>query len=494
MIGATKEKTKTKGKRTRKDLDDEQLARLLQYEEWYGQADLDDDEKPGDHSIETPDSEEDEPGSSEPEGKKKKVEPRKIYQPFALTLPEGEVIPEDEVKEGKQEEDAPKKKKAVKKKKAPKKEAKKSSDSFERDPILDGALEVTHPCEALFESTEFLQMIEEDDVEFHPKKEPPKITEDIITLRVCTWNMEKFCEGSLKLEQKIQILLKILDIYHPDFLVIQEVTDAALLEKMTLGAPVIETDTHYYPLSKEYKMCQGPRFHAATYSEHYVMFYNTATVLGDPELKLLSAGGTKLRDATPNQSIKFSTEERKPRPMVTWRCQVPLFRINRDIVQEVIVGAVHTSPSYVNQQATKFVISATNIRDQEDIPMILSGDWYIQNGAKTLWGQLANGVDNWILVAPQKLTNFKELPSGDIGGQTADHHIVSTHFHATDYQPLTISSLPMHSLGEHDEKKHTNEQLSKLLDIDVDHAPVLATLELKYPREEDKEEDSGEEG
>ena len=87
------------------------------------------------------------------------------------------------------------------------------------------------------------------------------------------------------------------------------------------------------------------------------------------------------------------------------------------------------------------------------------------------------------------MANFKvvDKKKGTIGGQTADHHVVSDQF-STPYPPLAISSKPMHALDQHDEGKNTNEELQKLLEIDVDHAPMLAILELRFPRKEDDED------
>lgn len=336
---------------------------------------------------------------------------------------------------------------------------------------------------------------------------------------ICTWNMEKFGDSSdpfVKIA-KGMLARQILDIYHPTFFTMQEVTNAELFKEYTFDEPIdrnleilskmankdlknlkeedvkeldrIKKTLSEYKVQKEYGYAQGPLFVSKTYKEYYPLYYDKSVVIGTPEPFLFDSETKSLVPC--GEEIKFgSSDDFKPRPLLVWRCTVmaenpdynPLDMESKQYVStEILLGIVHTSPSLpknggptVCQQVKNILEEADFIQKVENKPFLLGGDFYA-NKYKTLW-KVLNDRTKFELMAPNKSTNY---PGGSsTKGQIADHFVGIKGI--TPYgKPLTVSrSLPF-ALEEHDERKNTVKELSKLYQIKVDHCPVVTSMTLK---------------
>lgn len=336
---------------------------------------------------------------------------------------------------------------------------------------------------------------------------------------ICTWNMEKFGDSSDPFAKfsKAMLARQILDIYHPTFFTMQEVTNAELFEEYTFSEPIdgyltelsnlsnrdlksltkedvielerIKKSLGKYTVSKEYGYAQGPLFVSKSYKEYYPLYYDKSVVIGTPEPYVFDMESKSLVPC--GEEIKFgSSDEFKPRPLLIWRCTVMVENADYNpkdmeskqfVSTEILLGIVHTSPSLpknggptVCKQVKEILEISDYIQKAEDKPFLLGGDFYA-NKYKTLW-KVLNDRTKFQLMAPNKSTNY---PGGSsVKGQIADHFVGIKGI--TPYgKPLTVSrSLPF-ALEEHDERKNTVKELSKLYKIQVDHCPVVTSMTLK---------------
>ena len=422
-------------------------------------------------------------------------------------------------------------------------------------------------------------------------------------LSVCTWNLEKLGESTPEKYKQIKakVVRQILDLYHPDLLVLQEVTVAEILRERTMNEPAdllveelgprriapkpkarkpsppsltidklwdqVEArameelkqdppvgvedleeymDADYvpsqegeesegedskdegdgpppellpaeyrnllegYPLSNEYGFLPGAYFMAGkSYKEYYSVYYNRSRFAGPPAISIVEIETHEEQPYKEGTVLQYGGQKQKAlegrelayRQLVLLRARcAPNFpressrtayekmdiQIADDPGREVVVGIIHTSPSTaavgatVKAQVEEHLAAAGEINDEDKVPVLLAGDWYAQK-YKILWKYLQDN-ETWNLVAPDKVTNFKEKEGSK--GQTADHFVVSKDVEGIG-RTLTISPDFPHALEEHDEDKNTEKALSRWLSKQVDHAPVLSSFNVTWTETDD---------
>lgn len=342
-------------------------------------------------------------------------------------------------------------------------------------------------------------------------------------ITVCTWNMEKFGKTSeyAQKEAKANLAMDdILNVYHPTFFTMQEVTSAKLFEDETLDEPIDNylmdlgdlPEKHFkklskddktelarmkevlskYSVSKEYGYAQGPLFIAGkSYKEYYPLYYDTSVVIGTPKPHLYDKRKNSLVPC-PDQ-ISFGTAAGStPRPLIIWRCIIMIDNPNyvssqkdswQFVSTEVLLGIVHTSPSLpknggptVCQQVKNILAEAKQIQASINKPFLLGGDFYA-NKYKSQWKVLQDKT-KYELMAPDKATNFPHGAS--TGGQIADHLVGINN--VTPYgKTLTVAPDLPFALEDHDETKNTPRVLSEIYDkMQADHCPVMCSMTLRY--------------
>lgn len=222
-----------------------------------------------------------------------------------------------------------------------------------------------------------------DEIKMNERGE--QLTDDTY-VTVCTWNMEKFGESTKdwKKAEKAQLAIDILNIYHPTFFTMQEVTLAYLLEAYAFHIPLdseisrnmneLSAQTHIdlrdlqeadsanlspkekreanrikevlsrndlgtqdtlkliaaenalkkYTFNKEYGYVQGPLFVGGKddqYKEYYPLYYDKAVVTDIPEPFIYDAKKNSLVPCPP--TINFGSAYGSiPRALLIWRCTI----------------------------------------------------------------------------------------------------------------------------------------------------------------------------
>jgi hypothetical protein len=290
-----------------------------------------------------------------------------------------------------------------------------------------------------------------------------------------------------------------------------------------------------YPVSQEYAFLPGPEFARAHFTEYYPLLYDTAVVIGEPELlvskpltvsrirqgfrsteKLLEPydeprpfmakkpkGGKKqAAKGGKKQAAKGGKKQledpRTPRGPAFWRIRMKALPHNTrppkkqskeqskdqsddQSILELYLGVVHTTPGMLNDDIF-YILACAATLVPEGKPVLIGGDWYMQRSAKMQWKKLQNH-EVWALGLPHGTTNYKP---GKIA-QTADHMVFGKQHASLGGTPIRVQEpdkIPYEGLTGIDrdemlglrEDEDTSKELKEA--VGSDHTMILATLTL----------------
>jgi len=320
-------------------------------------------------------------------------------------------------------------------------------------------------------------------------------------IRFCTWNAEKYGGSTVNKNAKEKSVLRILNDFHPDVLVLQEVTDANLFHKnvnvndLEYALEYENPDKKDLKVNSEFESKLGPYYvGGGSYREYYPLYFNRARVVGTPALHVFSVtdkNPTLDNPSTDGKQFNFKASKNSPRLTPFWRVRLQAGLVLRkgkkgpragQRIVEVLVAVVHTSPTLRKTTTKGFKTSAkriTTAQQSKDIvelarrllkstglPIVIAGDFYADKkkskNAKSYLEELANDND-FVPILPPTLTNFP----GKGKGQVADHFIVSkAHWSLSDQKfAWTIMPPEFDEEDEEDEdnnNNNTSKQKSKL--------------------------------
>ncbi|RKG91555.1 hypothetical protein D7W82_00425 [Corallococcus sp. CA049B] len=320
-----------------------------------------------------------------------------------------------------------------------------------------------------------------------------------------TWNIQKYGSSSpLGKRQLVPLVIaNMLGVTEADWLIVQEVTDAKLfignmnkqLKSSRLG--------HYKCSGGELTLGSGGT------KDHYVLIYNTqkvSIVLGP-----LHFGSSErpLEESTVLFNRHNGGGVQGPvaghRGSVGWLLSTVPYRSSSSLIWTM---GVHTSPSgstnMIPAQIHEIITHAATLR-HDGIPVILAGDWYMQNDAPGYACSLEES--GWQLIAPKYGTSLKHRNT-EHTIQVADHLIVSDSCqvqHLWQFVPVnqqdqqggigdlqfprgsveSIVSNPnlvtkARQFVRINTPQHLWEQLGGWLDLGIDHSPVVSQFTVQF--------------
>jgi len=351
---------------------------------------------------------------------------------------------------------------------------------------------------------------------------------DIYQITVDTWNIGHLSSGNKDINNKKQCILKLLDRKPKiDLLVIQEVNefdktfDSCFLDTIQKLGYSADKGIEFKTGSTQYTSQKQ----SAQY-EYYVLFYLKDKFALDDiicnEIKIYEEA---------NKNVSLDKKEERSKSAVIdqykylgdrsiiirekdcyelvyhaqqceWTPYRPVLVRKLSLLgsnRSILLGTVHTSPSYdvvlTSKEYVKGMIQISQLLD--NIPWILAGDWYVQDGEKidTEGKKTIKEENDWskflkerscLLLNPlytenrtatgpdinsidiKKQTNFPKNGEGMI----ADYFIVSKDF---SEEITTFVLVPNYILSQGD-AKHKSEEVYKIWYSD--HAPVITHLSI----------------
>lgn len=330
-------------------------------------------------------------------------------------------------------------------------------------------------------------------------------------------NLEKFGKStkSYYKHEKRAMITNTIDMYQPTAFGMEEVTDPEHFFAGSDRIPgVMQRPINYYneageeelkrqrqfsrtkregalntTLEHSYDVDRGVQFTAGNYKENYALLTKGAEILEtSAPIAIDLATGTKTEG---NEAFTFSKKDKVNRRLVMWKLTLNASPYTlrptpfRDIPRaQVYLGVVHTSPSIDIKSEIEGILHRAQVESNESgIPVILIGDFYMQNSAPQIWEKLKAGqYENWKLVYPENVTNFPH--SGE--GQIADHAVVDAKaFKELGTQAILRPTSEHEALGNQPFVPDQKKLSESYTDIGVDHAQIMTLLEIDprtYPK------------
>jgi Endonuclease/Exonuclease/phosphatase family len=334
-----------------------------------------------------------------------------------------------------------------------------------------------------------LVCVDADDVAAWRLSELREVTRE----QVCgTWNMQKYGSSSPqeKRDNVLQGLVALLRSEDPDWVLVQEVTDGGLFAD-DLRSRLARERLHYDCSGQQVTLGAGSGL------DHYILIYNVtkvAIVVGPRHVGANEAPERKAQ--IPYWRDKDGGVEGKVVPhrgSVVWlTCSLP-YRGPHSLTW---VMGVHTSPSgstnNIATQIHEIMTHAAKLRHQ-GVPVVLAGDWYMQNCAPRYAEKLDTA--EWTLIAPFYGTSLKHK-NKEHKIQTADHLVVSEVCDVAwvrQYVPTPTNGptgwrlshlnappcIDPESFVARPTPEHVWSQMNRWMDMSVDHTPVLARFTMQ---------------
>ncbi|MBN1207339.1 MAG: hypothetical protein JXB05_20825 [Myxococcaceae bacterium] len=323
-----------------------------------------------------------------------------------------------------------------------------------------------------------------------------------LTFSCGTWNIEKYGSSTSSRKRALvpAVIANALSGTQADWLIIQEVTDAALFVR-NMNRQLQQSGLGHY-------QCSGSEITLGSSGtrDHYVLIFNTrrvGIVLGP-----LHFGSNERPEVT--SSVLFSRHKgggvegpvAGHRGSVGWLLSAVPYHSASSLIWAM---GVHTSPSgstnKIPAQIHEIVTHAARLR-HDGIPVVLAGDWYMQKDAPGYASALQQS--GWQLIAPKYGTSLKHKNDTHTI-QVADHLLVSdtcevhqlwqlvpvgTQGAVTDLQfpPFSVEALISNPNLVTDANKfvristptHLWQQLGRWLPLKVDHTPVFARFTVQF--------------